>query len=300
MKLAGHFVSAICVVTWSSMSLALAAAADPVEDSVYGQDDRHEVYSTSVKPALRLAAGSTGAFIRRTDLLLGATKRDHFTVLGVPLGKKHGLCPGTRFEQQLSAAICSGFLVTDRHMVTAGHCVRSASDCSRLSVVFDYLYAGKGADPTIAPKSAVYQCSRLVTRVVNSEEGIDFAIVELDRRTGRPPLPIRRQGRVRNNAGLAMIGYPNGIPAKVSLAGNVADNDPKHFFSTDLDSFAGNSGAPVFDTQNMLVEGISMRGGQEYEFDGDCFRIKPCTLETCDSEDVLRASAFAQAVEALP
>ena len=62
------------------------------------------------------------------------------------------------------------------------------------------------------------------------------------------------------------------------------------FFTANLDTFGGNSGAPVFDMNTGLVEGIVVRGESDFNYDSDrsCFVLNKCNEGECRGEDVVR------------
>ena len=66
---------------------------------------------------------------------------DVFIAPSLSLGEAVGLCPDQRFTAQPTAGDCSGTLVDNRIVLTAGHCVEGKS-CSDISFVFDYAYYG--------------------------------------------------------------------------------------------------------------------------------------------------------------
>jgi hypothetical protein len=62
------------------------------------------------------------------------------------------------------------------------------------------------------------------------------------------------------------------------------------FFRSNLDTFSGNSGAPVINIETGVVEGVLVRGSEDYKFDitYECFRPKVCV--NCVGEDVTRSN----------
>ena len=68
----------------------------------------------------------------------------------------------------------------------------------------------------------------------------------------------------------------------------------ENYFSANLDSFEGNSGGPVFNSNDHFVEGILVRGEDDYIWDDkrDCFKVKKCLDRSCSGEEVTRISAI--------
>jgi hypothetical protein len=131
--------------------------------------------------------------------------------------------------------------------------------------------------------------------------GIDYAIIRLDRPTGRRSLQVRTEGSVDTNSELVVIGNPSGLPTKVAGGGYIRENDAENFFVTNLDTFYGSSGSPVIDHETGVVEGVLVRGGDDFEFDHqkECFRPLVCKENDCRGEDVLRTTVFADSLSEL-
>ena len=76
-----------------------------------------------------------------------------------------------------------------------------------------------------------------------------------------------------------MLGHPSGLPMKYT-GGAKAFEIEDNYFTTNLDSFGGNSGSPVFNAKTLEVEGILVRGDVDYtpdEFEGEsCRRVNTC------------------------
>ena len=93
-----------------------------------------------------------------------------------------------------------------------------------------------------------------------------------------------------------MIGHPCGLPQKFADGATVRDNTPKAFFVANLDTYGGNSGSPVFNSSNQAVEGILVRGENDFVTNGTCFVSLVCPTTGCRGEDVTRASEWATKV----
>jgi hypothetical protein len=105
----------------------------------------------------------------------------------------------------------------------------------------------------------------------------DFALVRL-----ASPLPYDATAKIRREvpklgAALTILGYPSGLPLKAAANGRVVsvEGDDSGYFGTDLDSFSGDSGAPVFDSDGALV-GMMLEGQLDYVVDeaAQCGRPK--------------------------
>jgi len=278
-----------------------AGAAAPAADleAIYGEDDRQDLSSTSINPDLRDLAGGIAVLVRRADILslpetdISGDTSELRRLAGMSLGRRMGLCSGERFFSEPSPGFCTAFLVSDSIVATAGHCVRSAVDCSHTAIVFDFMTPQTGGNPAHIRRSSVFICRSIVARTQDAVTGVDYALLRLERpAANRPVLPLRRTGRLPDNADLAIIGHPGGIPMKVATDGSVRDNAPAGFFVAALDTGGGSSGTPVIDRRTGMVEGIVVRGERGYEPNGPCFVSRQCSLSACRGEDVTRITAF--------
>ena len=101
-----------------------AVASWPI---VYGQDDRLEVYEAD-EPFRGLAQQSAVALLGAPALR--EREDGSYDVVAPPLGESFSLCEGERFPEQTAAATCSGVLIGDDLVATAGHCLGSGRGAS--------------------------------------------------------------------------------------------------------------------------------------------------------------------------
>ncbi|MBI4350311.1 MAG: trypsin-like peptidase domain-containing protein [Elusimicrobia bacterium] len=246
-------------------------AASGGTKSIYGDDDRLDYYAADAD--MRALSDSVVSLWEAKNLRTA----DGRTALGtVNFGQAAGLCPGQRFAEQPVGAFCSGTLVGEDIVMTAGHCVLDEAKCAATRFVFGYSLKQAGDYPRSVPAEDVYGCSGIIKRdldmnpgffasVFNGGPGPDFALVRLDRKVpGRKPLPIHRKARPAKGDKLFVIGHPVGLPVKVAGAAKVRDAGPKYFFKADLDTFGGNSGSAVFNADTGLIEGILVRGDVDF------------------------------------
>lgn len=263
-------------------------------DIIYGSDDRQEIYEVR-KEYQQLAASIAG----RVDLRNMKSNADgtydirRFMTLGHPQG--NNMCSEERFIEQPMIADCTGFLVADNLLVTAGHCMslgtpgpaenEVTSACANYAWVFDYHVDSDGSIQTknIA-KNNVYKCKKVVYSTVSQlrdpETGEvmkdprtgqpipfdDYALIELDRKVqGREPLTIAQKNDALAGDQIFTMGHPTGLPLKF-LANSKIKRNPQElpYFLTNLDTFGGNSGSPVFDLNSNEVIGILVRGSKDY------------------------------------
>ena len=93
---------------------------------------------------------------------------------------------------------------------------------------------------------------------------------------------------------LTVIGYPLGLPVKIANEGTVRGFG-SGFLVTNLDTYEGNSGSAVLNSEELskgrlLVEGILVRGENDFEMTTPCYLSKRCPSYGCRGEDVTRAA----------
>lgn len=252
---------------------------------IYGDDNRRDLYSET-DPALLDVARSTVALIRKSVLKSSGSL---FEIQGTSYRSSYGLCSTEPFVEQSTAAFCSGFLIAPDLIATAGHCIRTTSDCTNTSFVFDFAYRTANTPPETAAKDDVYTCKRVIRSTVESV-GSDFAVVQLDRPvTGRNPLRIRQSGQVNLNDPLVVIGHPAGLPTKIADGAYVRSNTATGYFTANLDTYGGNSGSAVFNEDTLEVEGILVRGEVDFvRTSANCSVSNACKDTGCRGEDVTR------------
>ncbi|MFN7453633.1 MAG: trypsin-like peptidase domain-containing protein [Pseudobdellovibrionaceae bacterium] len=250
---------------------------------IYGSDDRKDLYQVN-ENLWKNKARSTVALIKNSDL---RSRGNLFDVSADSYGSQQNLCRTEPFYDQPAGAFCSGSLVAPNIIMTAGHCLRSASDCGSTSFVFDYAVLASGQYPNSVSSAQVYRCKRiLVSQVLNS--GYDYALVEIDRSVSdRSPLNLSPKAVLSQGEPLTVIGHPSGLPTKVASGGRVRKVTGTHYV-TDLDTYGGNSGSAVFDSQNGEVIGILVRGENDFLNQGNCTVSNRCAQESCRGEDVTR------------
>ncbi len=261
---------------------------------VYGTDGRIEILEA---PATYASwANSTAAHIPNTNI---EEEGDDFRIKGDSLIDSNRVCDSVKFANQITPARCSGFLVAPDVLVTAGHCMRTTTDCTNHSWVFDFYADAQGDAQTLVKSNQIYKCSKILNQVLDRQTGNDYAIVKLDRKVeGRTPLKFRTSGKVSNDADLIVIGNPAGLPTKVTLGGTLRKNDNATFFVANLDTFGGNSGSAVFDSKSGLVEGILVRGETDFSYNSarGCYEVNVCPEGACRGEDVTRITNLSKLI----
>jgi MYXO-CTERM domain-containing protein len=264
------------------------------EPVIYGDDDRQDVYAFWEEDWAEQAAGFTAAMI--PILNIDQTVPGDVLLHGSTL-EERGVCPDERFADQLTAAWCSATLIAPDLVLTGGNCIHGGV-CSQLGFVFDYTMVDQDTPHTITGGD-VYTCKEVVVRRTDE---LDYAVVRLDREVaGRTPARVKRQrSGMPVGRRLVVNGYPTGLPLKIEDGARVREGRTGQldYFVSNLDTFAGNTGAGVFDRRNRQLAGILVRGDADYVEDADagCLRPNRCPNGGCVGED----STYAfRAVDAL-
>jgi hypothetical protein len=91
--------------------------------------------------------------------------------------------------------------------------------------------------------------------------------------------------------------YPCGLPIKFADGAKVTLNTNDQFFKATLDAYGGNSGSPVFGSNN-IVEGVLVRGKPYFMPlpKSNCMQSAVWPDTGADGEDCTRTTVFAQLV----
>lgn len=190
------------------------------------------------------------------------------------------MCTSERFRNQYTLGNCTGFIVGEKTLVTAGHCMFSDTDCETYKWVFNF------DDNTEEFKTSdIYSCKRILDQEFeySDKQVRDFAVIELDRPVkGVKPLKFRKFGRPLLGTDLVVIGHPMGLPMKTADGAEVASLNEKereqpwlslklrkNYLEANLDTYGGNSGSPVFNKRTGKVEGILIQGYDDFEWNMD-------------------------------
>jgi hypothetical protein len=275
-----------------SILTATAALAGPIHPLViYGNDDRLEVYEE--KDAAKQILAESVVAIMASDAVT-TNKDGSVTLGGGNYGKENQLCSTEKFTEQSAPAYCSGFLVADNIIATAGHCVTDAGFCNDAKFVFGFALDKPDRDPQTVKSDDVYSCKKVLHQV-QENDGSDFALVELDRPVvGRKALDFAKRAPAAGDD-VFVIGHPVGLPAKIAGGAKVR-NDSTGFFVANLDTFGGNSGSAVFNDK-YEVAGVLVRGEQDFVRKGSCYISYKCKDTMCRGEDVTNPDVVAQALQ---
>lgn len=268
------------IIGFSKAQAKAYDSSNPSAKVIYGDDNRLDLYEVQEQNKLNWAA-STVALMRAESISInGNTANIRENIIG----QYYNLCTDEPFYDQNSAAFCSGFLVDENTIVTAGHCVRSQDSCNTTKFVFGFAKQSPSDRTLQVPAQEVYSCKQLVHSVANSY-GEDFAVVKLDRPVVGHSAVTLASNNPEVGAPLTVIGHPSGLPTKVSGGAEVRSLRAEYLVAN-LDTYGGNSGSAVFNTNTGAVEGILVRGESDYVMVGGCRKSKVCTSTGCRGEDV--------------
>ncbi len=259
--------------------LSLMCLAPTVKASapkvIYGVDNRQEV-AEYPDARFREMSLSVAGKVRKFKLLPSRIGQDFLDFPRVSLANAQNVCAAERFSEQFTLPHCTGFLIAPDLIMTAGHCVTNELDCQTSSWVFDFLPSNEYLE-----KKNVYECKRIVQQELSSSmfKMRDYAIVQLDRPVTpeRKPLKLRLEGRAHVGTPVVVIGHPTGLPLKIADNAKIRPFNwteiltpirtiarKSSYFIADLDTFAGNSGSPVFNQKTGEIEGILVQGATDY------------------------------------
>lgn len=270
---------------------------------IYDQDNRKDmvdVQSNVIRELSKAVAGRVSKW--SYDYLDEEKNGDIFFYeppkLSDPWGEN--VCSDEKFAQQPVIVDCTGFLVGEDLLVTAGHCAvyhgdevknKMTDQCQDNQWLFDYeLNREDNLDLQKVNKKKLYNCKKII--YARLDDVHDFALIQLDRKVkDRKYLKVRNSGKIKKNEGLYVIGHPSGLPKKYSPGAKVLNNSQEFYFSTNLDTFGGNSGSPVFNVKTNEVEGILVRGKTDYiestKPGETCMRANKCNArgKKCSEDD---------------
>ena len=256
-----HMKKILSITTLLVSSTLLASTSGT--KVIYGDDNREDVINSTNSMYVELAKSTAGMIPKSS---LRSASNGKVKINGTALSSR-GICKSERFSEQPTAANCSGFLVGENLLVTAGHCIRSKSDCARYNWVFDYRIEQDGQKSVSVDATSVYSCKRIISRKLTRSDMDDWALLELDRKvTDRRVLDYRRSGKISKGEPLVVIGHPTGLPTKIADGANVRSLRGKYFVAN-LDTYGGNSGSAVFNANSGVIEGILVRGETDYVYD---------------------------------
>lgn len=249
---------------------------------IYGEDDRVDYYN--VMDLLKTDLSSSVATLVPRSALQevegGYLVKSIQKLKDIEIQQNRYLCEDEKFANQQVLGICSGFMVDSNKIATAGHCYPPTQKeyfCKNYVWVFDFkLEDINEYKMTMFTNDQVFDCKKVITSIYNTKQ--DYSLIELsDSIPNREPL-ILDDSSLSSGLDIFVIGYPYGLPLKITSNANIFELS-QEYFSTNLDTFQGNSGSPVFDETSGNVIGILVRGKDDYYEDKaqKCIRVNKCS-----------------------
>lgn len=232
-------------------------------DAIYGKDERSFVDKKS-SPKINELSKSIALIISK-DVV--EKKFNHTQISAKLLRDTDGinLCLDEKFANHHTVNSCTGFLIGEDLVASAGHCFMNATDCDSKLIAFNVKTINEIQTGYSVSNQNIYECSEIISTVFDAEGTQDYSVIRLKKKViGLRPLKLRRTGAIKPNDQVFMIGHPMGLPLMATSKALVNDISNSHFFKATLDSFEGNSGSPVFNSKTFEVEGILVRGEEDF------------------------------------
>jgi len=248
----------------------------------WGKDTREDLYKVKDNAMVYDNSLCVGGIFEASSI--EESNNNTYTLSAGILGKSFRLQKGEIFWDQPSfdpdtnnGANGTVFLVlinNKEYIITAGHCVRdpysgqllSPVEISSKRIVFGFKLDNPTDNPLLnVDPGRIYQISSILTSKLDGTG--DWAVCMLDRPVNRnfvKPCEKLELGDMKINDPLYVMGHPSGLPLK-HATGIIRDIAPISYFRTDLTTFAGNSGSPVFNKNTHKIVGILVRGATDYQ-----------------------------------
>lgn len=190
--------------------------------------------------------------------------------VGIPYGENEP------YGDQLVPGYGTAFLVGEKIMLTAAHCVCKEDqdilyEDSRLNairIIFDFVIDKDNNYERDIPSNRIYKIKRVLAYQY-VEGKVDWALLELNKKVqNRQPLSLDFSQNVQENLNVYMLGHPLGLPIKLTQNGKTikcSDDPLDQTFSVKIDAYTGNSGSPLFRAEDQKVVGILIRGNSDHE-----------------------------------
>ncbi len=260
---------------------------------IYGKDDRKELFKIT-DPTLQNLSQYVGVSIEKS-MLKHKKKKKIYTVNYMQLKEQDiNLCNGEalKFKEQYNPGDCTGFLLTQNLYITMAHCLTpdfiNSDEVEKINkikivnerIIFNY-FQNKNGEKIIIPEANVYSIKKILD-INYQNNGSDYAILELDRIFPKKvSLPLETVSKSKVGDRLVMLGYPQGLPLKVTDNGQIIRDINESQFGSNLDAFGGNSGSLVYNLETNEIVGLLERGQPDYIFDP----IKKCNRVNIQEEN---------------
>ena len=296
------FVASLCVEISCGVDNATCLGTTSRENAVvYDAFDSQEYSETTSENIAKLVMKSVVALIGRASLtqFTDGTVGYHAS----SAQEIFGLCGSERWAAQPSLAACSGVLVANDLVLTAGHCLPAGhASCMDIDAVFGWVISGD-SPPSLFAQESVYHCRRIVAQQEFRDGDIirDYALFQLDRSVEsryHDVVTVNMERTMMKDDAVLNIGTPLGVPMKIDAGGVVVigGTHEEGYFVATTDSFERSSGSPVFGLDSLALVGIVVEGERDFVVDGDCRRARRCSYSSCAGETIAYVAAIISAV----
>jgi hypothetical protein len=287
------------ISTWELVQTLIQRCRELNEDrGIWFTDNRMDFYDITDEQ-IKKNTNCAAAICLENNLIPG--RNGLSTLKNKNYGEAFNLCHCEPFRDQPIAAgrLCTGFLVKENTVATAGHCA-----CEKNVTNLRFLFGYKMTDPftpvTQVPNENVYKGVKIVQRAYNRMcNGADWALVKLDRNVVGQEVATLSKKEISHGQPVYIIGHPLGLPLKYSPGASVSDISEAHF-SADLNVYCGSSGSPVFDSKTHEVIGIVVRGdNRDFRWVENCWMsVIYSRADKCSKEpQCTRVSEFIDIVD---
>jgi len=225
---------------------------------IWGKDKRKDFYEIEDEQ-IKKNAECTAAILFKESLI--ESGKDFSMVKVKNYGKTFNLSDYESFHDQymIDGRVCTGFLVAEDVVATAGHCANN-KNVTDLHFVFGF----RMQDPTTPviriPKSNIYKGVKLAHSTYDHKRiGSDWSLVQLDRKVEGQTTVKLSEKNIFCDQSVYVLGHPCGLPLKYAPGADIHDVG-EDSFGANLDIYMGNSGSPIFNSQTHEVIGIVVRG----------------------------------------
>lgn len=235
--------------------------------AIYGDNTLNDYYK--VDKSLQQLADSVVAIMEKSAIGYDDATGKYKTLTLSSVNENAGISRGATFSGQKTLSFCSGALVSDNLVLTAGHCINNTpSDphyFDKVYVVFGWRQTGRGKYDTTFSPDQVYEVERILAHKLDGSIGNmdtyrDYALIALKQRVAnRAPLTIERSHGEGLSVGSYVFasGYPMGMSVKITDPRDATIKEiGRNGYATDLDAFGGSSGGPVFDSYTRRICGV--------------------------------------------
>jgi V8-like Glu-specific endopeptidase len=259
---------------------------------IYGVDDRKDYYE--LESDQKQECDGVVSLFEKSDIQEDGDGKSRIQTS--VFAEAYGLCEQEIFRDQPVGAFCSGFLVAEDIVATAGHCV-DKNNVTDVCFVFGYRMNKSNQAQTSISSSDIYRGKEIIGRKLEAGNGSDWCLVRLDRPVVNHKIfNLRRSGKIENGEKVHVIGHPCGLPLKYAGGAWVRSNEDDAYFVANLDTYGGNSGSCVIADKTGQVEGILVRGDTDFVPADGCNVSNVCPTTGCRGEDITRTTEFADLV----